>query len=164
MPLDIETLLLFFGTVITIVTSFLSSNRGAYDRVQVMIQDATMGEVAEARHIVGTYWAWKNAHDEHGRAPEDFEFDYNENQVIDSMFKIVWALRRTQAVYKSISFLTPTPKRLLMDTLGNWVDWSVGKDGVILKLNKTLNADIGEIKHLKDLANEWDMRGNNRNH
>lgn len=160
MPLDVEALLLILGTVITLVTSFLSSNRGAYDRVQVMIQDATMGEVAEARHVIGTYWAWLQAHDDSGKAPKDFQMDYEINHVIDSMFKIVWALRRTQAVYESISFWTPAPKRLLMDTLGHWVAWSVGENGVILSLNNKLNSDIGEINQLIDLARQWDLHGN----
>lgn len=162
MQLDIETVLLIAGTVITLVSSFLSSNRGAYDRVQTMIQDATMGEVAEARHIVGTYWAWLSSHDERGNPPKGFESPYKIPQVIDAMFKIVWALRRTQAVYESISIWTPAPKRLLRSTLSNWVFWSADKeDGVLVQLDKKLNSDIGELEQLNAFAKKWQSKNKN---
>lgn len=125
------------GSAVSWIFMWFSSIGETYDRVTKAIQTETLGEVAEARHIVGSAYAQyeidlaKRAKSgTTGKVPHPRYMDHLEDGGRDerakarsALFKLYWSMTRINAVRVSIRSFHSGPNDLLVESLFDWVHW-----------------------------------------
>lgn len=167
-----------FGTIITaaiipMIIFIVSDRRSAFERVQSIIKEASTGEAAELRHRIAKYYI--------DRFPEDSQliaskakgknnkkkYKYSDSDATRDSFKIIWLLLRVRAVDRSLNpFLHRKPLKLLRESLRSFIAWHLGEQGgkiirgdesidsVLVKIDKNLKLNSGDLENLKTWASE----------
>lgn len=152
----------------------VSDRRSAFERVQSIIKEASTGEAAELRHRIAKYYI--------DRFPEDSQliaskargknnnkkYKYSDSDATRDSFKIIWLLLRVRAVDRSLNpFLHRKPLKLLRESLRSFITWHLGEqegeikvredksiDSVLVKIDKDLKLNSGDLENLKTWASE----------
>lgn len=94
--------------------SFVQYRRANYERAEQLLDYATTGDVAGARHTLGSQ-EWVRNRTEPSGAPQPAG-----DALIQALFRVAWAVDRVYAVRKTVRL---GPRRLIDEVLGEWVQW-----------------------------------------
>lgn len=144
--------------VISAVVAYATARRSAYDRVTALIADLTTGEVAQARHVMGTMAQTKNG-DLDSRlavALPDTKEDDRLNEARRHLFLVLWAIDRVHAQALSFCFPASGPEKLMIRTLGYWIEWWAGERGLAAVVGDLPGTGAAaELERHQELAKRW---------
>lgn len=99
--------------------AFLQHRRGDYERAERLLDYATTGEVAHARHLLGSHQWIRDA------SASPAVSDAEGNVLVEALFRLAWAFDR---IYIVRSTVHGQPRRVIDAVLSDWVLWW-GADG-----------------------------------
>jgi hypothetical protein len=110
------------------VLQYLRSN---YERVDRLLDETTTGDIAEARHRLGSE-RWIRSETNEPRSPLT-----SNDTLIKALYRLAWTFDRIYAVRRTVRF---GPRGVIDDCLGDWVKWWGADSGNACRYGRTAVA------------------------
>lgn len=133
--------------------SYLQHRASGFQRADRLLDYTTTGDVAHARHVLGSEAAvrakvWVEPH-----------WKGDPNDLTQALFRLAWSFDRIYAVRGSLRF---GPRSLIDEVLGDWVAWWGADSGHGCRYGRVAEAlgalDAEEHRHLRRLVHTMSMQ------
>lgn len=133
--------------------SYLQHRAAGFERADRLLDYTTTGEVAHARHTLGSEAVVR------ARVWIEPQWQGDPNELTQALFRLAWSFDRIYAVRKSLRF---GPRNLVDEVLGDWVGWWGADSGHGCRYGRVAEAlsalDPEEHAHLRRLTHSMGRR------